>query len=262
MTPATAPDEGPLDVETAVQQFRAALAARGADQDPHLQEYLEVAIRSHHGQRRRSGGPYVTHPLIVATLAAQRGLPLRAVWFALLHDVVDSGTGRAWLTHDCPAELRTLVLALERLEVTDLRDAPDEQGRLVRQIKVLDRLHNARTWAHVPAPIRLVKAFQTLTAVAPLGESLDLVEEARELRELSVRALADHPASGVRAPAALHLVPAADRARYRYEWAAELASLSRRRDRAVFRCGLVWSGAVLRLAALADAVRARSHRAP
>lgn len=242
--------EGPYDVEDAVAEFLDTVAGWSPDDRDETQRYVSLALSCHRGQVRRSGAPYVTHPLTVAALVAGVGESREAVWLALLHDLPDTATGAARLRDSCRPDVRRLVWALQALDPARLAHArtltPDEHALAV--VKGLDRLHDARTSAYVPAHLWVPKAFDTLRTLVPLTLREGLPEVARELDELARSSLGrTTPLPSSTARQALRMLPAADRARYDVEWAAELASLRTRRERLAFGLGVLWAAAVIRL---------------
>nr|WP_239071667.1 HD domain-containing protein [Amycolatopsis sp. SID8362] len=191
-----------------------------------LEGAYRFAAEVHRGQLRKSGDPYLTHPVAVAAiLAGQRGS----------RDLVCAG-----LLHDAPgriperfgAPVAALLAGLQRLEDTqDLESAPDG----VLHLKLADRLHNLRTIQHLDPAKRRVKSAETLATLVPLAVRLDLPDLGRELSALASGVLARPPR--VLAVSAL-LLPKSARSRWLAEWAGEIATLPTRRRRAGFVAGL------------------------
>jgi len=160
-----------------------------------------VAERAHRGQRRKSGDPYITHPVAVATILAELGMTPPTLAAALLHDTVeDTGYPLAELRRDFGDEIAMLVDGVTKLDKVSYGDAA--QAETVRKmvvamakdirvlvIKLADRLHNARTWKFVPAASAERKARETLEIYAPLAHRLGMNTIKWELEDLSFATL-------------------------------------------------------------------------
>src|SRR5699024_5823280 len=139
-----------------------------------------VASRSHRGQLRKSGDPYITHPVAVATILAELGLTPPTLAAALLHDTVeDTDYSLEQLTAEYGEAIALLVDGVTKLDKVTYGEAA--QSETVRKmvvamakdirvlmIKLADRLHNARTWKFVPSSSAAKKARETLEIYAPL----------------------------------------------------------------------------------------------
>src|SRR5690625_1503439 len=140
----------------------------------------EVARRAHEGQMRRSGDPYITHPVSVATILAELGMQPAVLIAALLHDTVeDTDYTLEELTKEFGEEVAKLVDGVTKLDKVSYGDAAEAETvrkmvvAMARDIRVLviklaDRLHNARTWKFVPIASAQRKARETLEIYAPL----------------------------------------------------------------------------------------------
>jgi GTP pyrophosphokinase len=145
---------------------------------------LEVAQQAHRGELRRSGDPYITHPIEVALSLAEQGAAPETVVTAVLHDVPDSDPSCDFRAHfgDVVAELVAAVVTLDRTpDGPTLRQA----DRRALQVKIADRLHNMRTIRYLAPARQRNRAEHTRELVAPLARSLGLVELALELDRLS-----------------------------------------------------------------------------
>jgi GTP pyrophosphokinase len=163
----------------------------------------QVASEAHRGQVRKSGEPYITHPLAVAMILAELGLTAPTLAAALLHDTVeDTGYGLDQLRADFGDEIAMLVDGVTKLDkVTYGQAAQAETLRkmviaMARDIRVLliklaDRLHNARTWRYVSRESAQRKARETLEIYAPLAHRLGMNKIKWELEDLSFATL--HP---------------------------------------------------------------------
>ena len=166
-----------------------------------LERAYVVAERAHEGQVRRSGDPYITHPVAVATILAELGMTPPTLAAALLHDTVeDTSYSLEALRSDFGDEIAMLVDGVTKLDkVTYGAAAQAETVRkmvvaMSRDIRVLviklaDRLHNARTWRFVPAASAERKARETLEIYAPLAHRLGMNTIKWELEDLSFATL-------------------------------------------------------------------------
>ncbi|MFV0462035.1 MAG: RelA/SpoT family protein [Nostocoides sp.] len=161
----------------------------------------EVAEHAHDGQMRKSGDPYITHPLAVATILAELGLPPTTLAAALLHDTVeDTDYSLDTLRAEFGVEVAKLVDGVTKLDrVTYGEAAAAETVRKmivamagdirVLLIKLADRLHNARTWRYVSRESAHRKAVETLEIYAPLAHRLGMNTIKWELEDLSFQTL-------------------------------------------------------------------------
>ncbi|OFT89548.1 bifunctional (p)ppGpp synthetase/guanosine-3',5'-bis(diphosphate) 3'-pyrophosphohydrolase [Corynebacterium sp. HMSC28B08] len=157
----------------------------------------EVAERLHRGVTRKSGEPYITHPLAVATIAAEIGMDTTTLVAALLHDTVeDTDYTLDELTADFGAEVARLVDGVTKLDKMVLGSAAEAEtirkmivaianDPRVLVIKVADRLHNMRTMRFLPPEKQAKKARQTLEVIAPLAHRLGMATVKWELEDLS-----------------------------------------------------------------------------
>jgi GTP pyrophosphokinase len=168
-----------------------------------LQKAYEVAEERHADQLRRSGDPYITHPLAVANILAELGMDTTTLVAALLHDTVeDTGYAMEALTADFGEEVAHLVDGVTKLDKVALGTAADAEtirkmiiamardGRVL-VIKVADRLHNMRTMRFLPPEKQARKAHETLEVIAPLAHRLGMATVKWELEDLSFAIL--HP---------------------------------------------------------------------
>jgi GTP pyrophosphokinase len=152
---------------------------------------------------RKSGDPYITHPLAVATILAELGMDTTTLVAALLHDTVeDTGYTMEALTADFGSEVAHLVDGVTKLDKVALGTAADAEtirkmiiamardGRVL-VIKVADRLHNMRTMRFLPPEKQARKARETLEVIAPLAHRLGMATVKWELEDLSFAIL--HP---------------------------------------------------------------------
>jgi guanosine-3',5'-bis(diphosphate) 3'-pyrophosphohydrolase len=160
-----------------------------------------VAERAHQGQFRKSGDPYITHPVAVATILAELGMTPPTLAAALLHDTVeDTSYGLEQLRAEFGDEIALLVDGVTKLDRVKYGEAA--QAETVRKmvlamsrdirvlvIKLADRLHNARTWRYVSMESAQRKARETLEIYAPLAHRLGMNTIKWELEDLSFATL-------------------------------------------------------------------------
>jgi GTP pyrophosphokinase len=167
-----------------------------------IQAYV-TAEELHREQKRRSGEPYITHPLAVAQILADLGMTGPTLAAALLHDTVeDTGYPLADLRAEFGEEIASLVDGVTKLDkVTYGASSAAETVRkmvvaMARDIRVLviklaDRLHNMRTLQWLPPEKQAIKARETLEIYAPLAHRLGMNTVKWELEDLSFATL--HP---------------------------------------------------------------------
>ncbi|VFA82177.1 Bifunctional (p)ppGpp synthase/hydrolase relA [Gordonia paraffinivorans] len=168
-----------------------------------LQRAYDVAEERHAGQKRKSGDPYITHPLAVATILADLGMDTTTLVAALLHDTVeDTGYSLEELEKDFGPEVAHLVDGVTKLDKVALGSAAEAEtirkmiiamarDPRVLVIKVADRLHNMRTMRFLPPEKQARKARETLEVIAPLAHRLGMATVKWELEDLSFAIL--HP---------------------------------------------------------------------
>lgn len=162
-----------------------------------LQRAYDTAERLHDGVYRKSGEPYITHPLAVATIAAEIGMDTTTLVAALLHDTVeDTDYTLEDLERDFGPEVARLVDGVTKLDKVALGSAAEaetvrkmiiamSQDPRVLVIKVADRLHNMRTMRFLPPEKQARKARETLEVIAPLAHRLGMASVKWELEDLS-----------------------------------------------------------------------------
>jgi GTP pyrophosphokinase len=144
------------------------------------------AVRRHAGQFRKSGDPYVTHPLAVAEIAAASGLDVATICAALLHDVIeDAGCEAARLREEFGDDIATLVQTMTELDSRHDKAAIDTADDRVLTLKVLDRLHNMRTLQYLGEDKQRLKSRHTLDRMASLARRLGLCDVSDELASIA-----------------------------------------------------------------------------
>ncbi|MEJ3654807.1 bifunctional (p)ppGpp synthetase/guanosine-3',5'-bis(diphosphate) 3'-pyrophosphohydrolase [Actinomycetes bacterium KLBMP 9759] len=168
-----------------------------------LQRAYDVAEAKHEGQKRKSGDPYITHPLAVATILAELGMDTTTLVAALLHDTVeDTDYSLDRLRGDFGEEVAHLVDGVTKLDKVELGSAAEAEtirkmvvamarDPRVLVIKLSDRLHNMRTMRFLSPEKQAKKARETLEVLAPLAHRLGMATVKWELEDLSFAIL--HP---------------------------------------------------------------------
>jgi GTP diphosphokinase / guanosine-3',5'-bis(diphosphate) 3'-diphosphatase len=166
-----------------------------------LQRAYDAANHWHSGQFRKSGDPYITHPLAVATILANLGMDTTTLVAALLHDLIeDTDYTLDQMREEFSSEVALLVDGVTKLDRVKLGDAAKAEtirkmvvamakDPRVLVIKLADRLHNMRTLAFLPEEKREQKARETLEILAPLAHRLGMNTIKWELEDLSFGAL-------------------------------------------------------------------------
>ncbi len=168
-----------------------------------LQRAYDVAEEKHAGQKRKSGDPYITHPLAVSTILAELGMDTTTLVAALLHDTVeDTDYSLDRLRAEFGDEVAHLVDGVTKLDKVEFGSAAEAEtirkmvvamarDPRVLVIKLSDRLHNMRTMRFLPPEKQAKKARETLEVMAPLAHRLGMATVKWELEDLSFAIL--HP---------------------------------------------------------------------
>ncbi|MEG3049460.1 MAG: RelA/SpoT family protein, partial [Thermomonas sp.] len=201
--PLTAP--GQDVVPDYVQSLERAASYLLEGQRAQLRRAWAVGAAAHAGQTRKSGEPYITHPVAVAQVLAEQGLDVETLVAAILHDTIeDTPLTRGDIAAqfgETVAELVDGVTKLDKLHFADRQEAAAESFRKmllamsrdlrVILIKLADRLHNMRTLGAQSAEARRRIAIETLEIFAPIAQRLGMNLIKSELQDLGFRAL--HP---------------------------------------------------------------------
>ncbi|MDF4249395.1 bifunctional (p)ppGpp synthetase/guanosine-3',5'-bis(diphosphate) 3'-pyrophosphohydrolase [Streptomyces sp. WMMB303] len=162
-----------------------------------IERAYQVAERWHRGQKRKSGDPYITHPLAVTTILAELGMDPATLMAGLLHDTVeDTEYGLDTLRRDFGDQVALLVDGVTKLDKVKFGEAA--QAETVRKmvvamakdprvlvIKLADRLHNMRTMRYLKRSKQEQKARETLEIFAPLAHRLGMNTIKWELEDLA-----------------------------------------------------------------------------
>src|SRR5437867_10089607 len=158
---------------------------------------------AHRGQYRKSGEPYITHPLAVASILSQWRLDAQGLAAALLHDVMeDTAITKAEIETSFGKPVADMVDGVSKLDQIEFTSREDAQAESFRKmllamaqdvrvilIKLADRLHNMRTLDAMAPPHRRRIARETLDIYAPIANRLGLNALYQELQDLSFKHL-------------------------------------------------------------------------
>jgi len=164
-----------------------------------------AAARLHEGQARKSGEPFINHPVGTALNCASLHLDSTTIAAALLHDVVeDTGTPLEWIEEQFGADIAMLVDGVTKLTKMHFTSQEEEQAENFRKvivamasdirvilIKLADRLHNMRTLGYLDKQKQLQKAKETIEVYAPLAHRLGIYSFKWQLEDMSFATL--HP---------------------------------------------------------------------
>jgi len=166
-----------------------------------IERAYEVAAYYHRDQKRKSGDPYITHPLAVTTILAELGMNTETLCAALLHDTIeDTEYTLEELREEFGEEIASLVDGVTKLDKVKYGDAAEAETvrkmvvAMARDIRVLviklaDRLHNMRTLRYMPRHKQEKKARETLEVFAPLAHRLGMNTLKWELEDLAFATL-------------------------------------------------------------------------
>ena len=188
-----------------VRALEAAASYLPENQRETLIRAWRVGAAAHAGQTRKSGEPYITHPVAAATVLAEQGVDIETLVAAILHDTIeDTPLTRDEIAADfgqTVAELVEGVTKLDKLEFQDRQEAAAESFRkmmlaMARDLRVIliklaDRLHNMRTLGAQSPEARIRIARETLEIYAPIAQRLGMNLMKAELQDLGFRAM--HP---------------------------------------------------------------------
>lgn len=166
-----------------------------------IRKAYEFSDKAHSGQVRRSGEPYITHPLGVAGILADLKLDAASIMTGLLHDTVeDTGVSLEQIENQFGRTVRELVDGVTKLSQMKFRHTHEKQGENIRKmivamgkdvrvilVKLADRLHNMRTLGSMPYEKQKRIAEETLDIYAPLAGRLGINSVKIELEDLSFR---------------------------------------------------------------------------
>ena len=166
-----------------------------------IKKAFEIADESHKDQKRRSGEPYIIHPVAVAKILADMGMDADSICAALLHDVVEDTEKTAEeISQMFGAEVEVLEEGVTKLGQIPLSASKEEeQSENIRKmflamsrdirviiIKLADRVHNMRTLKFMPEEKQRYKARETLEIYAPIAHRLGIRAFKEELEDLAI----------------------------------------------------------------------------
>lgn len=190
-----------IEIEKAYQALCAAVKVKTDPEDQaNIQAAYELAVKAHAPQRRKSGEPYIFHPIAVARICAEEiGLGPTAIVAALLHDVVeDTAVSLEDLDEQFGSKITNIVDGLTKLDNAYDAESPQAENfkkvlstliddvRVVL-IKMADRLHNMRTLGAMPRHKQLKIASETEFIYAPLAHRLGLYAFKTEFQDLCMK---------------------------------------------------------------------------
>ena len=161
------------------------------------------AKTAHEGQKRKSGEPYIVHPLAVAKILVEMGMDTDTIVAALLHDVVeDTEIELREVETKFGSDVAALVDGVTKLGLLPLTSREEQQAENVRKmllamsrdirvviIKLVDRLHNMRTIDYVSEQKQRDKSLETMEVYAPIAHRLGIRAVKEELEDLSLKHL-------------------------------------------------------------------------
>jgi GTP pyrophosphokinase len=168
-----------------------------------LQSAYQFSEQAHEGQFRKSGEPYISHPLAVANILAQWHLDTQALTAALLHDVMeDTSVTKTEISRNFGKPVAELVDGVSKLDKIEFESHAEAQAENFRKmllamardvrvilIKLADRLHNMRTLEAVGSEQKRRIARETLEIYAPIANRLGLNSIRQELEDLALKHL-------------------------------------------------------------------------
>jgi guanosine-3',5'-bis(diphosphate) 3'-pyrophosphohydrolase len=193
------------DVPDYVRELEQAAHYLPEPQRAQVRRAWRIGAAAHAGQTRKSGEPYLTHPVAVAKVLADQGLDVETLVAAILHDTLeDTPLTPDSITTEFGATVTELVDGVTKLDKLQFRDRQEANAESFRKmllamsrdlrvilIKLADRLHNMRTLGAQSVEARRRIAAETLEIYAPIAQRLGMNLIKAELQDLGFRAL--HP---------------------------------------------------------------------
>ena len=169
----------------------------GASEVAEVYRAYLFSAEAHEGQHRRSGEPYIFHPIEVARILADMHLDSKSISAAILHDVIeDTRHGKDSIAELFGKDVAELVDGVSKIDKIEFRTEEEEQAENFRKmllamsqdirvilIKLADRLHNMRTLASLKPERRRAIARETIDIYAPIANRLGMRQWAHELEE-------------------------------------------------------------------------------
>ncbi len=189
------------EVEQLYEELKKLIADNFNDEQKNqIDKAYKLACKAHDGQLRKSGQPYIIHPISVAIILAQMGMDASSLAAALLHDVVeDTDVTNEDITKIFGKEVSSLVDGVTKLGKVTISNREEQQAENVRKmliamsqdirviiIKLADRLHNMRTLEFMREQKRRDIAKETLEIYAPIAHRLGIRPIKVELEDLAI----------------------------------------------------------------------------
>ena len=195
-----APSDIPQSVHELITQVKSYLGDSAADE---ILNAYHLGAWAHRNQVRKSGEPYISHPVQVASLLADFHLDQTTIIAAILHDTVeDTEISYDQLVSQFSKEVADLVEGVTKIGQIEFETKEHAEAENIRKmllamsrdirvmlIKLADRLHNIRTLGSMPRNKQIRIAGQTLDIFAPIAHRLGLNQWANELQDLSFKTL-------------------------------------------------------------------------
>ena len=173
------------------------------DQIGQVVRAYEFAEHAHEGQYRRTGDPYITHPLAVANILTDMHMDHESLMAAMLHDVIeDTGVSKEQLAEMFTPGVAELVDGVSKIAQIKFESKAEQQAENLRKmmlamtrdirvilVKLADRLHNMRTLHSMPAEKRKRIATETLEIYAPIANRLGMYNIRVEYEDLGFNAI-------------------------------------------------------------------------
>ena len=196
--PAPAAAYDPLTAEARTRLFQTASYLPDDDLQ-RLEQACAYAFSAHDGQTRKSGEPYITHPIAVATELAKWHMDIQTLSAGLMHDVLeDTGVTKEEMAAEFGDAIADMVDGLSKLEKLQYDNQTEHQAESFRKlilamtkdmrviiVKLSDRLHNMRTLGSMRPDKRRRISQETLEIYAPIANRIGLNPVYRELQDLS-----------------------------------------------------------------------------
>jgi guanosine-3',5'-bis(diphosphate) 3'-pyrophosphohydrolase len=196
---APAVSQPPADVRALEHQLATYLPV---EQVARVRKAYEIGALAHAGQTRKSGEPYITHPVAVASILAELGMDAETIIAAILHDTLEDTTlSSGQIEAEFGPVVNELVDGVTKLDKVRFRSRQEAAAESFRKmllamardlrvilIKLADRLHNMRTLGSMEADARRRIARETLDIYAPIAQRLGMNRFKAELQDLGFRA--------------------------------------------------------------------------
>lgn len=185
------------------EKLQAKLTYLDSEKIAHIREAFLVADQAHQGQIRKTGEPYITHPIEVGTILADLQMDAETIIAGLLHDILeDTHITKQELTQQFGKTVADLVDGVTKLSKIQFKSKAEAQADYFRKmilamskdirvilVKLADRLHNMRTLEHLSLRKQRQIAQETLEIFSPIANRLGMRQISYELDELGFAAL-------------------------------------------------------------------------